>query len=140
MSPKLFNTVLEYAFKTLEQHNKGIKIDGEYLNNLRFADDIVVTADDLGKAREMIMELQVAIEKVDINMHTDKTKMMTQFLAKVSSLNRKKQKQLKDICILVMKSKLAETIKHAKCREEYLQNGLHMENSEKYLKANYRSV
>lgn len=77
MSPKLFNTVLEYAFKTLEWHNKGIKIDGEYLNNLRFADDIVVTADDLGKAREMIMELQVAIEKVDINMNTDKTKMMT---------------------------------------------------------------
>lgn len=64
----------------LEWQNKGIKIDGEYLSNLRFADDIVIIADDLWKAKKMTMERQTATEKVGLKMNTSKTKMMTKLV------------------------------------------------------------
>ena len=38
ISPKLFT--LESIFRKLNWENKGLKIDGEYLNHLRFAEDI----------------------------------------------------------------------------------------------------
>ena len=36
-SPILFNVALEETFRSLKWAKKGIKIEGEYLNNLRFA-------------------------------------------------------------------------------------------------------
>ena len=42
LSPKLFNAGLEQVFRRLEWQNKGITINGEKLNHLRFADDIVL--------------------------------------------------------------------------------------------------
>ncbi len=41
ISPKLFATCLEEVYRNLEWDDIGIKNDGEYLNNLGFADDIV---------------------------------------------------------------------------------------------------
>ncbi len=41
-SPNIFNNVLEQVFKNLQWEDKGLKINGQYLNNLRFADDIVL--------------------------------------------------------------------------------------------------
>ena len=40
ISPKLFTATLESIFRRLNWENKGVKIDGEFLSNLRFADDI----------------------------------------------------------------------------------------------------
>ncbi len=42
ISLKLFTACLEEIFKKLEWDDMGLKIDGECLNNLRFADDIVL--------------------------------------------------------------------------------------------------
>ena len=36
----LFTATLESIFRRLNWENKGVKIDGEFLSNLRFADDI----------------------------------------------------------------------------------------------------
>ena len=46
MSPKLFMASLQSIFNKLNWQEKafGIKIDNTYLNNLRFADDIVLVA------------------------------------------------------------------------------------------------
>lgn len=77
LSPKLFITVLEYALKRLEWENKGISIDGERLNHLRFADDIVLISDNLGEAAIMIQELKNAIQVVGLRINLEKTKMMT---------------------------------------------------------------
>ena len=38
ISPKLFTATLESIFRRLNWENKGVKIDGEFLSNLRFAD------------------------------------------------------------------------------------------------------
>ena len=40
ISPKLFTAILESIFRRLNWENTGVKIDGEFLSNLRFADDI----------------------------------------------------------------------------------------------------
>ena len=44
ISPKLFTASLESIFRRLNWENKGVKIDGEFLSNLRFADDIFLYA------------------------------------------------------------------------------------------------
>ena len=40
ISPKLFTATLERIFIMLNWENKGLKIDREFLNNLRLANDI----------------------------------------------------------------------------------------------------
>ncbi|GJQ79106.1 hypothetical protein Trydic_g5361 [Trypoxylus dichotomus] len=54
MSPKLVISVLESAFKQLNWDQKSVNIDDKYLNNLRFADDVVLVSDGF---REMEMTL-----------------------------------------------------------------------------------
>ena len=39
ISPKLFTSTLESIFRRLNWENKGLEIDGEYLNHLRFKDN-----------------------------------------------------------------------------------------------------
>lgn len=51
-----------------------INIDGEYLNNLRYVDDIVLIADDLKEAKGILEELIAVTEKVGLEI-TEKTKM-----------------------------------------------------------------
>ena len=43
ISSKPFTALLESVFQKLNWDVKGIKIDEEYLNHLRFVDDIVIT-------------------------------------------------------------------------------------------------
>ena len=44
----------------------GININGEYLSNLRFADDIVLMAVDLDQAQVMLQQLNVEANKVGL--------------------------------------------------------------------------
>ena len=45
ISPKLFTSCLQHAIiNKINWENKGVRIDGEYLSNLIFADDIVFIA------------------------------------------------------------------------------------------------
>ena len=55
LSPNLFNCVLEEIFCNLnwEEMEMGIKIDGIYLNNLRFTDDVV----QIGKRDEELQKM-----------------------------------------------------------------------------------
>lgn len=77
ISPKLFTTVLEYAFKEINWDRKGINIDGEYLSHLRFADDIVITTDSFSEAQQMLTEIKLASENIGLNINFEKTKFMT---------------------------------------------------------------
>jgi len=57
MSPKLFITLLEYAFKKLHWKEKDINIDGQHLTNLRYADDIILLSDNLKDIKQMLQEV-----------------------------------------------------------------------------------
>ena len=47
ISPKLFTATIQEVFKNAQLEEKGINIDGEKLSNLRFADDVAVTTEDV---------------------------------------------------------------------------------------------
>lgn len=81
ISPRLFTAMLEYAFKELNWDGKGINIDGEYLNHLRFADDIIIIAENMGDARQMLTELTSTSSYIGLHINFQKTKFMTNLVA-----------------------------------------------------------
>lgn len=58
MTNVILTLALVHAFKQLPWQKKGIKIDGDYLNYLRFADDIVPYSNDTVELTEMLNKLQ----------------------------------------------------------------------------------
>ena len=57
-SPNLFTAALESIFRRLNWENKGVKIDGEFLTNRRFADEIFLCT------RRMGLKVNIAKSKV----------------------------------------------------------------------------
>ncbi len=64
ISPKSFTACLEEIFKRLEWDDIGLKIDGEYLNNLGFADDIFLLGNSEEDLEKMISDLHRESVKV----------------------------------------------------------------------------
>ena len=54
ISPKLFTATLESIFRRLNWENKSVKIDGEFLSNLRLADDIFLCTETPQKLQQML--------------------------------------------------------------------------------------
>ena len=90
LSPLLFNSALEEMFKNLKWEGKGIKINGSYLNNLRFADDIVLISDKIEELREMLMELELGGRESGLEINIQKTKLLTRKKEQNITLNGKK--------------------------------------------------
>ncbi|CAD6197841.1 unnamed protein product [Caenorhabditis auriculariae] len=86
ISPKLFSTALEDAMRQLgwdtnrdwEDGNviKGINIDGKILTNLRFADDIVLFANNTSDLSSMLNDLDAVGKKIGLQMNEKKTQWM----------------------------------------------------------------
>ena len=64
------------VFKNLEWEKSGIQINGGFLNNLRFSDDIVLVSESTNEAQQMIMLMNRKVQKVVIKMKMKKTKVM----------------------------------------------------------------
>lgn len=86
ISPKLFNAGLEQIFRKLEWDNKGIKINGEYLNHLRFADDIVLISSNGAEIEEMLNQLNMESCKLGMKINMKKTKVMSNSYATQRSI------------------------------------------------------
>ena len=50
---------------------------GETLTNLRFADDVLSIASSLNTLRKMMVELDAEVQKIGLQMHMGKTKVLT---------------------------------------------------------------
>src|SRR5271154_2961896 len=74
LSPKLFNAGLEQVFRMLKWDNKGITINGEKLNSLRFVDDIVLIGNNGEDAKEMLNGLNRESNKLGMKINMKKTK------------------------------------------------------------------
>ena len=59
ISPKLFTATLESIFRRLNWENKGVNIDGEFLYNLHFADDIFLSTETQQELQQMLHKLLV---------------------------------------------------------------------------------
>ena len=76
ISPKLFTATLESIFRRLNWENKGVKIDGEFLSNLRFADDIFLCTETPQELQQMLLELSDESRQIGLKMNITKTKVM----------------------------------------------------------------
>ena len=77
ISPKLFTAVIEEIFKKADL-DKGINIDGERLQNLRFADDVALVT-RTKEMEEHLNKLNTESKKCGLKIHKGKTKFMTNF-------------------------------------------------------------
>ena len=60
----------------LEQAQTGIKIAGRNINNLRYADDITLTAESEEELKSLLMKGKEESEKVGLKLNIQKTKIM----------------------------------------------------------------
>ena len=73
-SPKLFTATLESIFRKLNWENKGVKIDGEFLSDLRFADDTFLCTETPQELQQMLQELSDERIRMGIKMNIAKTR------------------------------------------------------------------
>ena len=76
ISPKVFTATLESIFRRLNWENKSVKIDGEFLSNLRFADDICLCTETPQELQQMLQELSDESRQMGLKMNITKTKAM----------------------------------------------------------------
>ena len=60
----------------LEEAQAGIKIAGRNIDNLRYADDTTLMAESEEELKSLLMKVKEESEKVGLNLHTQKTKIM----------------------------------------------------------------
>ena len=60
----------------LDEAQAGIKIAGNSINNLRYADDTTLIAESEGELKSLLMKVKEESEKVGLNFNIQKTKIM----------------------------------------------------------------
>ncbi|MBS2634235.1 hypothetical protein KFY46_26320, partial [Salmonella enterica subsp. enterica serovar 1,4,[5],12:i:-] len=76
ISPMLFTACLQEVFRALDWEELGIRVNGEYLSNLRFADDIALMSNEGDELQLMITELDAESRRVGLKINMHKTKVM----------------------------------------------------------------
>ena len=75
LSPCLFNFYAEYIMRKagLEETQAGIKIAGRNINNLRYADDTTLMAENKEELKSLLMKVKEESEKVGLKLNIQKT-------------------------------------------------------------------
>ena len=60
----------------LEEAQAGIKIAGRNINNLRYADDTILMAENEEEPKSLLMKVKQESEKVGLKLNIQKTKIM----------------------------------------------------------------
>ena len=60
----------------LDEAQAGIKIAGRNINNLRYADDTTLMAENEEELKSLLMKVKEESEKVDLKLNIQKTKIM----------------------------------------------------------------
>lgn len=66
----------EFIKDALENTNQGIKINGENINNLRYADDTILLADSIGILQELLCKDNKSSEECGLTFNVNNTKHM----------------------------------------------------------------
>ncbi|KAK6764576.1 hypothetical protein RB195_024775 [Necator americanus] len=110
ISPKLFTAALQWIMKSLSWEERGIRVDGRILSNLRFADDIVLFPSSTNETETMLNELNEAGRKIGLRINRKKTQFM-------------KNAYCEDGRVQLEGSQMVETSSHI-----YLGRSMNMEN------------
>ena len=78
LSPCLFNLYAVNIMRNagLDEAQAGIKISGRNINNLRYADDTTLIAENKEELRSLLMKVKEESEKVGLKLNIQKTKIM----------------------------------------------------------------
>ena len=79
LSPCLFNFYAEYVMQNarLDKSQAVIKIAGRNINNLRYADDTTLMAENEEELKSLLMKVKEESEKVGLKLNIQKMKIMT---------------------------------------------------------------
>ena len=74
LSPWLFNLYAEYIMRNagLDEAQAGLKIPGRNVNNLRYADDIILMAESEEELKSLLMKVKEESKKSDLKLNTQK--------------------------------------------------------------------
>ena len=77
-SPCLFNLCAEYLMQNdeLDESQAGIKIAERNINNLRYADDTTIRAENAEELKSLLMRVKKQSEKARLKFNIQKTKIM----------------------------------------------------------------
>jgi len=68
LSPLLFNLYSEAIFQEeLAERNVGVKVNGAWVNNIRYADDTVLIVDNMEDLRDMLGTVGKCIKNAEIH-------------------------------------------------------------------------
>lgn len=77
LSPALFNVYSEFIFQeALDELKVGIKVNGQVVNNLRYADDTLILAENITDLKQIMESLYSKFEQYGLKINTSKTKYM----------------------------------------------------------------
>jgi len=76
MSPDFFNSYSDIIFKSIDK-SYGISINGEYVTNIRYADDAVLIANSLINLQKMLDEVVMKSREKGLLLNVKKTECMT---------------------------------------------------------------
>ena len=78
LSPCLFNFYPEYIMQNagLDEAQAGVMIAGRNINNLRYADDTTLMAENEEELKSLLMKVKEESEKVGLKLNIQKTKIM----------------------------------------------------------------
>ncbi|KAK6748958.1 hypothetical protein RB195_001522 [Necator americanus] len=76
ISPKLFTAALQWIMESLSWEKRCIRVDGRFLSNLRFADDVVLFSSSTSEAETMLNELNETGKRIGLRINRKKTQFM----------------------------------------------------------------
>ena len=78
LSPCLFKLYAEYIMRNarLEEAQAGIKIAGRNINNLRYADDTTLMAENKNELKSLLMKVKEDSEKAGLKLNIQKSTIM----------------------------------------------------------------
>ena len=76
MSPDLFYLFSEFIFRELEEIEEGIQINGQRINNIRYADDTVLIASTEAGLQLLLNKVLTSSEKFGLILNAKKTKVL----------------------------------------------------------------
>ena len=95
LSPCLFNFYAEYIMRNvgLEEAQAGIKTAGRNINNLRYADDTILMAENEEELKSLLMKVKEEGEKLGLKLNIQETKIMASGPITSWQIDRKKWKK-----------------------------------------------
>ena len=78
LSPCLFNLYAEYIMRNagLEEAQAGIKTVGRNINNLRYADDVILMAESKQELKSLLIKEKEESKKVGLKLNIQKTNIL----------------------------------------------------------------